>query len=89
MDSTAVAEFLAYYRSVRSRTRTLAECIPEERLEERPEAGRSFVWKWLRLMLEHEVHHRAQLYEILGGFGVDTPPLCGLTEPEVRARGEL
>jgi uncharacterized damage-inducible protein DinB len=44
------------------------------------------VWKWLRLMVEHEIHHRGQLYEVLGAMGVDTPPLYGLTEPEVRER---
>lgn len=44
------------------------------------------VWKWLRLMVEHEIHHRGQLYEVLGLMGVDTPPLYGLTEPEVEAR---
>ena len=44
------------------------------------------VWKWLRLMVEHEIHHRGQLYEVLAAMGVETPPLYGLTEPEVRAR---
>ena len=44
------------------------------------------VWKWLRLMIEHQIHHRGQLYEMLGGIGVETPPLYGLTEPEVRER---
>ena len=46
------------------------------------------VWKWLRLMVEHEIHHRGQLYEVLGQLGVETPPLYGLTEPEVEARSE-
>jgi uncharacterized damage-inducible protein DinB len=43
-------------------------------------------WKWLRAMIEHEVHHRGQLYLMLGLLGVATPPLFGLTEPEVLAR---
>lgn len=47
------------------------------------------VWKWLRLMIEHEVHHRGQLYEILARMGVETPPLYGLTEPEVKARSRV
>ena len=46
------------------------------------------IWKWLRLMVEHEVHHRGQLYQILGQLGVETPSLYGLTEREVRARSE-
>lgn len=44
------------------------------------------VGKWLRLMVEHEIHHRGQLYEILGFLGVTVPPLYGLTETEVRER---
>jgi uncharacterized damage-inducible protein DinB len=46
------------------------------------------VWKWLRLMIEHEIHHRGQLYELLGQMGVETPPLYGLTEPEVKTRSQ-
>ncbi|HET9766914.1 MAG TPA: DinB family protein [Thermoanaerobaculia bacterium] len=43
-------------------------------------------WKWLRSMVEHEAHHRGQLYTYLGLLGVPTPPLYGLTEEEVKAR---
>jgi uncharacterized damage-inducible protein DinB len=44
------------------------------------------VWKWLRSMVEHECHHRGQLYLLLGLWGVPTPPLYGLTSEEVRER---
>jgi uncharacterized damage-inducible protein DinB len=44
------------------------------------------VWKWLRAMVEHEAHHRGQIYLMLGMLGVETPPLYGLTSEEVRAR---
>jgi uncharacterized damage-inducible protein DinB len=43
-------------------------------------------WKWLRAMIEHEIHHRGQLYVLMALLGVKTPPLYGLTEPQVRAR---
>jgi uncharacterized damage-inducible protein DinB len=43
-------------------------------------------WKWLRAMIEHEAHHRGQVYLMLGMLGVKTPPLYGLTEEEVLAR---
>jgi uncharacterized damage-inducible protein DinB len=43
-------------------------------------------WKWLRAMVEHEAHHRGQIYLMLGMLGVTTPPLYGLTEEEVRGR---
>ena len=44
------------------------------------------VGKWLRAMIEHEVHHRAQIYLMLGMLGIDTPPLWGLREEELVAR---
>jgi uncharacterized damage-inducible protein DinB len=164
MEIHDVGAFLAYFESVRRRTRAVAACVPEEHLEWCPGPGRFTpgdlvrhiagterwmwaenallrpslypghgpelasgrdgvleyldrlhaesveilaglepealnarcttvggaemrVWKWLRLMIEHEIHHRGQLYEILGVLGVETPPLYGLTEPEVRALG--
>ncbi len=43
-------------------------------------------WKWLRSMLEHEIHHRGQIYLYLAMLGVPTPPLYGLTSEEVRER---
>lgn len=163
MEIQSAESFLAYYRSVRRRTRAVAECIPEDRLEWSPSEDRFTpgdivrhiaaaerwmwgenvqlrvsrypghgpglaaglgavldyldrmqdetaeiisslspedlevrcetvggiemrVWKWLRLMIEHQIHHRGQLYEVLGAAGVETPPLYGLTEPEVKAR---
>jgi len=41
-------------------------------------------WKWLRMMPEHEIHHRGQLYTMLGMLNVPTPPLYGMTSLEVR-----
>jgi len=44
------------------------------------------VWKWLRAMVEHEIHHRGQIYIYLAMLGVRTPPLYGLTSEQVRER---
>ena len=53
-------------------------------------AGTSITtWKWLRAMIEHEIHHRGQLYLMLGMLGVKTPPLYGLTEEQLRERSAL
>lgn len=41
------------------------------------------LWKWLRAMIEHEVHHRGQIYLYLSLLGVKTPPLYGLTAEQV------
>lgn len=51
-----------------------------------PGGGDIQIAKWLRAMVEHEVHHRGQLYLYLGIIGVPTPPLYGLTSEEVRSR---
>ena len=40
----------------------------------------------LRAMVEHEAHHRGQIYSYLGILGVPTPPIFGMTSEEVRAR---
>jgi uncharacterized damage-inducible protein DinB len=42
-------------------------------------------WKWLRSMVEHEVHHRGQIYLMLNMLEVPTPPMYGLTSEQVRA----
>ncbi|WP_370896440.1 DinB family protein [Chryseobacterium gossypii] len=41
------------------------------------------VWKWLRAMTEHEIHHRAQLYLYLNLLEVKTPPMFGLSSEEI------
>jgi uncharacterized damage-inducible protein DinB len=46
------------------------------------------VWKWLRLLPEHEIHHRGQIYLYLAMVGIETPPLYGLTSEQVAARSK-
>jgi len=46
------------------------------------------VWLLLRVMLEHEIHHRGQLYSLVGNLGLPRPPLFGLSEREVRDASE-
>jgi uncharacterized damage-inducible protein DinB len=43
------------------------------------------VWKWLRAMVEHEIHHRAELYIYLNLLDIQTPPMFGLTAEEVES----
>src|SRR3954469_4130376 len=42
-------------------------------------------WKWLRMLPEHEIHHRGQLYTMLGMLNVPTPPIYGMTVSQVLA----
>jgi uncharacterized damage-inducible protein DinB len=51
-----------------------------------PDGALITTWKWLRLMTEHEIHHRGQIYLYLSILNVPTPPLYGLTSEQVRAR---
>ncbi|HRX01310.1 MAG TPA: DinB family protein, partial [Cyclobacteriaceae bacterium] len=53
---------------------------------ETPGGAQITVWKWLRLMPEHEIHHRGQLYTYLSMLGVKTPPIYGLTSEQVIER---
>lgn len=39
--------------------------------------------KWLQLLAEHEIHHRAQIYLYLNLLNIKTPPMYGLTAEEV------
>jgi uncharacterized damage-inducible protein DinB len=63
--------------------------LSDEDLQQRcltPGGASITVWKWLRAMIEHEVHHRGQIYLYLGMLDIVTPPLYGLTSEEVLER---
>jgi uncharacterized damage-inducible protein DinB len=51
-----------------------------------PEGTSLTTWRWLRMMPEHEIHHRGQIYTMLGMLDVPTPSLYGMTADQVRAR---
>lgn len=51
-----------------------------------PNGTQITTWKWLRALAEHEIHHRGQIYALLGFLGIPAPPLYGLTSEEVRER---
>ena len=50
-----------------------------------PDSAPITTWKWLRLMVEHEIHHRGQIYLYLGILDIPAPALYGLTSEQVRA----
>ena len=63
------------------------ELTPEALFAKCPTPGgtRMTTWKWLRMMTEHEIHHRGQIYTLLGMLEVATPPLYGMTAVQVQA----
>jgi uncharacterized damage-inducible protein DinB len=78
----------AYYTQMRAESRGIFAALGDDDLQRRcvTPAGASLpVWKWLRAMVEHEVHHRGQLYLMLGIIGTPAPPMFGLTSEQVRA----
>jgi uncharacterized damage-inducible protein DinB len=79
----------AYFEGLHAESVAIFGALTPEDLERKcvtPGGAEITTWKWLRAMVEHEIHHRGQIYMYLAMLGVSTPPLYGLTEEEVRAR---
>jgi uncharacterized damage-inducible protein DinB len=80
---------LAYFDRLHEESMAIFAALSPEDLKRRcttPGGVAIAVWKWLRSMIEHEIHHRGQIYLYLSMLGVATPPLYGLTSEEVRER---
>jgi uncharacterized damage-inducible protein DinB len=83
------AAVLAYHDRKHAESLEIFRALTPEQLQAKvqtPAGTPITAWKWLRAMVEHESHHRGQLYLMLGLIGVATPPIFGLTEEEVFAR---
>jgi uncharacterized damage-inducible protein DinB len=79
----------AYLERLHAESMAILDAFSEPDFERKIETlgGTSIrVRHWLDAMIEHEAHHRGQIYLMLGLRGVAVPPLYGLTEPEVRER---
>jgi uncharacterized damage-inducible protein DinB len=80
---------VAYFDRMHAESVEIYRSLTPEALEGKcvTPAGTSITtWKWLRAMIEHEIHHRGQLYLMLSMLGVKTPPIYGLTEEQLRER---
>src|SRR5690606_17273796 len=67
-----------FFEEMHAQTLDILRALSDDDLARRctTPAGASLpVWKWLRAMVEHEVHHRGQLYLMLGMIGVPAPPI--------------
>lgn len=85
-DLDALARYLD--RSHEEACAVFAALVPEQLAAKAvtPAGTPITAFKWLRAMVEHEAHHRGQIYLMLGLLEVDPPQLFGLTEEEVKAR---
>jgi uncharacterized damage-inducible protein DinB len=80
---------LRYFTSLHQQSMEILHGFSTEDFSRRcttPDNNSITVWKWLRAMTEHEIHHRGQMFVYLAILGVEAPPLFGLKEEEVRAR---
>lgn len=85
------ASDVAYLHAMHEEATSILSALSAEDLAARcatPGGASPPVWKWLRAMIEHEVHHRGQIYLMLRLLGVSTPPLYGLTSEQVREHSE-
>ncbi len=84
-------EIFAFLETTHAESMEIFAALSPNDLQARTETpgGASIpVWKWLRAMVEHECHHRGQIYLYLAELGIETPPLYGLTSEEVLERSE-
>jgi uncharacterized damage-inducible protein DinB len=82
-------EILAYMSRLHGEAMDIFAALTDQDLQRKcatPNGTQITVWKWLRSMTEHEIHHRGQIYLYLGMLGIKTPPLYGLTSEEVLER---
>ncbi len=78
-----------YLRRMHDESMVIFRSLSEEDLQQKcmtPGGAELRIGKWLRSMVEHEIHHRGQIYVYLGILGIAAPPIYGLTEEEVRKR---
>lgn len=80
-------EVLAFFDELHGQSLEIFSRLSDENLKMHLSAGKveMRVWKWMRLMIEHEIHHRGELYIYLNLLGVKTPPMFGMSAEEVES----
>ena len=82
-------QVLQYLDQLHSESLQILSLLSDADLQKKcttPDGAPITVWKWLRAMVEHEIHHRGQIYLYLSLLQIPTPPLYGLTSEQVRDR---
>lgn len=77
---------ISYYHAMHKESMDIFSKLTSEDVEKKcktPAGIEITLWKWLRAMIEHESHHRGQLYLYLGALDIETPPMFGLTSEQV------
>ena len=84
-------EIFAFMERLHSESMAIFGKLTDDQLKQKcptPGDGQITTANWLRAMVEHEVHHRGQIYIYLGILGISTPPIFGLTSEQVRASSQ-
>jgi uncharacterized damage-inducible protein DinB len=83
----AKGEILALMETLQAESVDIIAHLPDLNGESRtPDGAAITTWKWMRSMIEHEIHHRGQVYTYLAMLDVPTPALYGLTSEQVIER---
>jgi uncharacterized damage-inducible protein DinB len=83
-------QVLAFFNRCHDESMHIFRSLSDEDLKRKcltPKGSPITVWKWLRALVEHEIHHRGQIYQYLAILDVATPPIYGLTSEEVAELG--
>src|ERR1700683_689619 len=78
---------LTYMETMHAESMAIFRAFTEEQWNAKGKAADGHgitVWKLLRAMIEHEIHHRGQMYVYLGILGVKVPSLFGTDEGKLR-----
>lgn len=83
------AETVEWFNEMHRQSVAIFSTLTDEDLKRKcttPGGADIAIWKWLRALTEHEIHHRGELYIYLNLLDVKTPPMYGLTAEEVQSR---
>jgi uncharacterized damage-inducible protein DinB len=79
---------VAYMERMHAESLAIFRAMSEEDFNKKgtsPEGKPVTAWRMLRAMLEHEAHHRGQIYVYLGILGVPAPSLYGLNARQLES----
>ncbi|WP_261511657.1 DinB family protein [Chryseobacterium paludis] len=78
---------ISYFNEMHRQTIEIISSLSDEDLNRKcltPANNEITIWKWLRAMTEHEIHHRGELYIYLNLLDVKTPQIYGFSAEEVQ-----
>lgn len=78
---------MAFFHEMNRQTLEIISGLSDEDLNRKcltPPGNEITIWKWLRAMIEHEIHHRGELYIYLNLLDVKTPQIYGFSAEEVQ-----